>query len=385
MRVVFVDHTSEAGGAELALARVLRASSTTTAQCTLIVPASDSSAGDAFRDLPAHISQLRIGPPHSARKAARGGLFGDVSLMVRILRSAFTLLRSSSARKADVLVANTTRSSVYVALAALVMRKPYVVHIRDLIEPGSIGSAATLLMRRLVLPRASAVVANSRASLRFVEDVTSEKCVEVVLPSPSGLVLGAPAAGSRKGEGTTFGMVARLDPWKGQDLLIGAFADAFPEGDERLVLAGGPAFGHQAYADQLRSLATARGVASRVEFLGHVANVTEVIAGFDVCVQSSVRPEPLGQNVLQYLASGKATIVSREGGPVEWVTDDVNGVTFEPRDRGSLAAAMKRLADDPELRASLGDGARATPGLLTDDEVVARLASVLRRVSEGPE
>jgi glycosyltransferase involved in cell wall biosynthesis len=117
-----------------------------------------------------------------------------------------------------------------------------------------------------------------------------------------------------------------------------------------------------------------------VEFLGHVDDVGAVLEGWDVAVHYATRPEPLGQNVLQYLASGAATIVADEGGPAEWVVDDENGVRVTPRDVPAHATALRRVGADAALRARLGAAAAATPGLLDDAGVAARHAEFYERV-----
>ena len=48
-------------------------------------------------------------------------------------------------------------------------------------------------------------------------------------------------------------MLARIDPWKGQHLLLEAFAEALGETDAVLEFAGAPLFGHEAYLDELRA------------------------------------------------------------------------------------------------------------------------------------
>ena len=103
------------------------------------------------------------------------------------------------------------------------------------------------------------------------------------------------------------------------------------------------------------------------------------IDSLDVCVQCSLRPEPLGQNVLQYLAAGKPTIVSGEGGPSEWVRDGENGLVFEPRDVEALASAIRALVDDLPLRRRLAAAAAATPALLSDQQVGERIFAVAER------
>jgi glycosyltransferase involved in cell wall biosynthesis len=276
-------------------------------------------------------------------------------------------------------VANTTRASVYVTMAGLVLRKPVVVHIRDLVEPEAIGGAASALMRRFVLPRAAGVIANSQASLALVEPHIREHCVRAVLPSPSGIR--PTSAAPEVGPVNRIGMVARIDPWKGQELLLRSFADACADSDTQLIFFGSAAFGNEGFIAELREVATELGVADRVQFAGHVEDVAAAIRSLDICVQASLRPEPLGQNVLQYLAAGKATVVSGEGGPAEWIIDGENGLTFTPRDALSLATALRRLQADTELRIALSQRAPKTPGLLTDEQIRDEIGAVLQTVA----
>jgi glycosyltransferase involved in cell wall biosynthesis len=374
--VVFVDHSTEAGGAEYALVRLLATSQSW--EPTVVVPNSHAHTPGVFADLRAGVRVVQSGPPQEARIKAGNSPLASAALAWRILRSAAALCLSSAVRKADVVIANTTRSSVYATIAATVLRKPTVVHIRDLIEPEAVGAVATKLMRQLVLPRASAVIANSSASLALVKPFLKRGAVATVIPSPSGLQL--EPAGEVARSVARVGMVARLDPWKGQELLIRAFARAFPEGDATLVLYGGPAFGHDVFAVELRELADSLGLADRVEFAGHVSDVRAAIKSLDVCVQYSIRPEPLGQNVLQYLAAGKPTLVAAEGGPVEWIVDGVNGILVPPRDASSLAEALQKVAE-PAVRQHLAEKAIETPGLLTDEQVGAKVAAVVEQVA----
>jgi glycosyltransferase involved in cell wall biosynthesis len=175
-------------------------------------------------------------------------------------------------------------------------------------------------------------------------------------------------------------MLARIDPWKGQQQLLEAFARVFRGRDVRLQLAGGAPFGHEAFAESLRRRAGELGVGDQLDLPGHITDVDGLLAGWDVAVQASTRPEPLGQNVLQYLAAGRAVIAADEGGPAEWVVDGVNGVLVPPRDVDALAEALARLDADPALRARLGAAAAATPGLLDDAAVTRAHAEFYERV-----
>ncbi|MBZ4486841.1 glycosyltransferase family 4 protein [Microbacterium sp. cx-55] len=330
--------------------------------------------------MPDWVDVYRIGPAHAARTTTGRGLSANLSLSGTILRSAVALLRSRAVRGADVLVANTTRASVYVSLVGVLLRKPVIVHIRDLIERDAIGGTATRLMTTFVLPNAAAIIANSHASLALATPHIRDGSITAVIPSPSGLKVVDADVVRVSPRVKRIGLVARIDPWKGQELLIQAFADALPDSDEVLVLFGAAAFGHDEYLAELQRMTRRLGVEDRVEFAGHVDDVAAAIAGLDVCVQCSMRPEPLGQNVLQYLAAGKPTIVANEGGPSEWVDDGRNGLTFSARSVGSLSAALRKLCDDAILREKFGRAAASTPGLLSDEAVGSRILNLTRDV-----
>lgn len=373
-KVVFVNHATERGGAEYALKRFLEASANT--NITLIIPSTTQDEESIFDDLSPSIRVVARGPSHESRSEAGTGVFAFASIATRVARSAWVLLRSEEFREADVVVANTTRSSVYGAIAARLLRKRLVVHIRDRIDSESIGRAGVILMRQLVLPYASAVIANSRASLSTVSPYLRESCESAIIPSPAGL--STPAHRYRASDRVrNVGMIARLDPWKGQAELMRAYAASNPPMDERLVLAGGPSFGHEVYERDLKTLARSLNIHDQVSFLGHVEDIRPVLERLDICVQFSLRPEPLGQNVLQYLAAGRATIVANEGGPAEWVTHAQNGIVVPARDEHALSLALQRLRNDAPLRARISAAAVTTPGLLSDQEVASKLWQVI--------
>lgn len=320
------------------------------------------------------------GRAHAAGASRAGGLRSRLGFMGQVLQQALTMRRHPAFRVADVLHANTTRAALYSVLAALGTRKPVVVSLRDIIDRDALGSLGYVLTTRLTLKRASGLIACSATALASARDHIRTDLPAEVIPSPSGIDL-RDASVEVKDDLRTVGMVARLDTWKGQDLLIRAFARAFPDSDTRLLLAGAADFGREEYEDELRRLADQLGVGPRVEFLGHVEDVPALIRSLDVCVQASTRPEPLGQNVLQYLALGRPTVATDVGGPAEWIDDGVNGLTFRMGDLDSLAGALERLRD-PGLRRRLAQNAAKTPGLMSDAEVTSAHARFFQLIAD---
>lgn len=384
MRIVHLDHTSVVGGAEFALLRMLRAGPRWS-PFLLVAPATGRGLG-IYDGVPPDVPVKVFGLQQPAG-ASTGRIGAAIGVGLRVLAQAALVRGTRAFRSADLVDANTARAAAYGAVAVRWSHKPFVVHLRDLVDPEALGHAGHSLMVRLVLPRADGVIANSHATLASALEHVRPGVPAEVIPSASGL-RGERAMRVPAGDGTlrTVGMLARIDPWKGQHVLIEAFARVFGGRDVRLELAGEALFGHEDHLDALQRRAAELGIAGQVDFLGHVNDVDALIARWDVAVQASTRPEPLGQNVLQYLAAGRAVIAVDEGGPAEWITNGVNGLLVPSRDPATLAAALSRLDNDPTLRSRLASAAADTPGLLDDDEVTraheAFYARVLRFVSE---
>ncbi|MES2866920.1 MAG: glycosyltransferase family 4 protein, partial [Actinomycetota bacterium] len=301
--------------------------------------------------------------------------FRLAGLAARLITQAVSTRMHPLVRTADVVAANSTRAAAYAALALRFSRTPLVIHLRDMIDEESLGRFGHRMMTRVILPRADAVIANSRTTLAGARPFIRGDAVAAVIPSAAGLAMmqhRAPRSGPLR-----VGMLARIDPWKGQIELLEAFAAAFRDGDEHLELAGGAPFEHADFSSQLRDRAAELGVAERVHLLGHVDDISTLLGRWDLAVQYSTRPEPMGQNVLQYLAAGVPTVVADEGGPAEWV-DGNNGVRVRPRDVAQLSLVLRELADDATRRETLAAAAARTPGLL-DDAAVARAHAVIFR------
>lgn len=379
MRIVHLDHTQAPGGAELALLRTLQHSPW---QGTLVVPRENTgSHASVFAEATDSWQLREVGPTQSSGASKASSRLSVARFALGILSQATAIRMSKDFRAADIVHANTSRSAVYGALACWGSRKTLVVHLRDAVDVPSLGSIGFQAFTKLALKRANGIIANSRGTLASAQPYLGGRTRTVVISSPIGAMFENHAPVGP--EVNRIGMVARLDPWKGQRLLLQAFSDEFAGTSIRLVFAGSPAFGNETFLHELRVLAQELGVAHQVDFLGHVTDVADCIDSLDICVQSSLRPEPLGQNVLQYLARGRPVIAANEGGPTEWIESGKNGILFQARDRSSLARSLALVVQDATLRRRLAEAALRTPGLLTDEEVAKAHSEFFRLVMNG--
>ncbi len=151
------------------------------------------------------------------------------------------------------------------------------------------------------------------------------------------------------------GMVARLQPWKGQDRLLRALALLRDRGvAAHGLIVGGEAFGVSAgYQAVLRDLARSLGIADRVTFTGHRDDVAAPTALMDVAVNLS-DAEPFGISLVEAMALGRAVLAVDSAGPAEIVEDERSGVLIPDGEPATVATALERLLGDAGLRASLG-------------------------------
>lgn len=131
----------------------------------------------------------------------------------------------------------------------------------------------------------------------------------------------------------------------------------------------------------LESLAQELGVADRVAFLGWRHDTGALLAAAEVFVCSS-RHEPLGNIVLEAWSAGRPVVAVASQGPLELISEGIDGVMVAPEDPGALAVAIARLLDDPARAAALGAAGRAAwLRDFTQEAVVARWRDFLVAVA----
>jgi glycosyltransferase involved in cell wall biosynthesis len=137
---------------------------------------------------------------------------------------------------------------------------------------------------------------------------------------------------------------------------------------------------NEPYTKQIRSLLIRNGLYRKTKWLGVRSNVEDFMSLFDVCVVPSIE-EPLGLVAIEAMAVGTPVVATNVGGLPEIVRHDVNGLLVEPRNPSELAAAIIRLAQDPDLRKRLGDHGRPTAFAQFDPAVLTQqVISVYQRV-----
>jgi glycosyltransferase involved in cell wall biosynthesis len=147
-------------------------------------------------------------------------------------------------------------------------------------------------------------------------------------------------------------VLAAFEPRKRQQAFLEALGKLGPDPNLLVVFAGdGPT---------LPFVAEAAGRLFRpdqVKFLGHRKDPERLIAAAEICVLTSNR-EGLPRVLLQYLAGGRASVVTDLPGLSDVVNNGVNGVIVDTPEQA--AAEVARLVKDAPARAALAAAAAAT-------------------------
>ena len=147
----------------------------------------------------------------------------------------------------------------------------------------------------------------------------------------------------------TVGVAARLAPVKGIKYLIEAVKAL---DNVRLVIAGdGPE------KERLENLARNESLLDRVTFTGWVDDIARTMSTWDIYAQPSVA-EGLGIAALEAMSLGIPVVASDVGGLREIVVNGKTGFLVPPEDSAQLAAHLKELACNEELRGAMGEAAR---------------------------
>jgi len=317
---------------------------------------------DQWTAMGLHHLPLEIPDRHGVRAADGHGRPGVGQWATEAVTSVRSVRRIAAvARGVDIIHSNSLWTHLDCAVAGRLARRPVVLHLHDMVRPGLGRGVLTAAVRM-----STAAIAVSRAVSDCVGPSGAGR-VRVLHP-PVDLDRFAFRAGRPdpevRGRLTTsvtdplVGIVGRVDPEKGIDLVVRAVA-ALPGARARahLVVVGSPAFGSDAHVARLEEDA-ARLLGDRVRFVGRVDDVPGTLRALDVVVNASVA-EPFGLSVLEAQAVGVPVVATRSGGVTDFLTDGDNALLVPVGDAAAMAGALERLLEDPDLRTRLTRRGRA--------------------------
>jgi glycosyltransferase involved in cell wall biosynthesis len=229
---------------------------------------------------------------------------------------------------------------------------------------------ARVLFRRFALPAASSLVVPSQllegiARTAWRQPVSRLRRIANGIPVTR--YLAPPVQGAIPGLVRTpgeviVGTLAGLRTVKNLPRLVRAFAAANIKG--RLVIVGeGPE------REAVLAEAAAAGIADRVLLPGFLADPSRYVGLFDIFALSS-DSEQFPIALVEAMAAGLPVAATAVGDVATMVAPPNRALLAQAGDERGLAAALRRLANDPLLRAKLGDANRGRALARFDQEAM---------------
>ncbi|MBN9479508.1 MULTISPECIES: glycosyltransferase family 4 protein [Brevundimonas] len=136
---------------------------------------------------------------------------------------------------------------------------------------------------------------------------------------------------------------ARLTRWKGQLMMIEAFAQARVEGLV-LVLAGDHQ-GRDGYRDEIEAAIAERGLKDQVRLVGEVDDMPAAYLAADLVVTPSIRPESFGRTAVEAQLMGRPVLAADHGAARETVSCGRTGFLVQPGDLDAWTSRLVECAD----------------------------------------
>ena len=225
----------------------------------------------------------------------------------------------------------------YAAIFSLFIKAPKIVYTHHNIKLG-----ASALLYKLLDLKVSRYIGICLACKKLLESVSRKEVVRIDNGvSPERVRKRHRAAG--QGGDVNLLSVGRLSDQKNLSLLIASLA-TLENQKYRLRIAG-----EGVLHKELMRLADEKGITDRVEFLGNVSNVDELLYDADVFVMSSAwEGLPIAQ--IEATLSGLPVVVTNVGGCSEIVHKVCNGIVVDELIESSYAQALEMMINNHGLR-----------------------------------
>ncbi|MBC7185760.1 MAG: glycosyltransferase [Calditrichaeota bacterium] len=362
LRIAFIDHSHELGGAEHLLLTLIDGLPRERFEPIIITPREGPFTQEARkRNIRTLVFPL---PPFWSQSL----LFGTRKLLnplaacwnaINMLYSAWKLQRVLRQEDIDLVQTNSTFAHIYGGVAARLAGSPCIWYFHDLVEPDRLMGAIAGVWRVLAALLDARVVAVSRAALQALS--VGERGIVIYPGKTLDDTPSLPGSLRRKinvpegGKPVVF--VGRISYSKGLDILADAASRVIKRDPAvHFVILGDAGERDISYRHFLMSILSQRQLLHHWHWMGYVKHANRLIAEAALLVLPS-RREALSLVLIEAGLAQKAVVASRVGGIPEVVVDGKTGLLVPAEDPVALADAILRLVEDTELATQMGQQA----------------------------
>jgi glycosyltransferase involved in cell wall biosynthesis len=351
--ILYLNHVSRMSGAEASLASLLTHLDTGRYRPVVGLPAPGPLV-EQLRSM--DIEVVFLDHPRLRRF---GNPFRLLQQYVDLRRGAANIAAFVDDNQVDLLHANSL-SSALAAARALGDGAQLIWHVRDL--------RLSRRLTRWLVPRTTAIVAISNAVATHLVGLDARAAGKTCVVY-NGVDAQAFAPRDSRGKllkelglppnAVLVGGVGQLVPWKSWPRFLSVGADvAARVANVHLLVVGGDLFHDRPhYQGELRTQAEDLAIGRLTHFLGHRADIADVVSAFDAFVHCTDE-EPLGRAIMEAMALERPVIAVRSGGPAELIVDGESGLLAPPKNTYAIADRVVQVLKDRDLAARLGKAAR---------------------------
>lgn len=177
------------------------------------------------------------------------------------------------------------------------------------------------------------------------------------------------------------GTICELKGQMNAVLAMPAIAQNFSE--SRLLLAGAVFGQHKKYAEEVKVVIAKSNMSKQVLLTGFKKEISEIYKISDcVILPSSV--EAFGRVIVEAMLAGVPVIASRVGGIPEIITNGVDGVLIDSRTPESIAEAVTSLFKTPEIMIQYAENARrSATERFSAKTMINNIEKILRQTNSG--
>jgi glycosyltransferase involved in cell wall biosynthesis len=135
--------------------------------------------------------------------------------------------------------------------------------------------------------------------------------------------------------------------------------------------------------DEIKEMATAKGLANDVVFMGFRTDIPEIFPDFDIFLFTS-KLEPTGGVLLEAYASHVPVVAAKAGGVPEVVIDGKTGILCEKENAQAFADAVMQLVNNPAIKERMiNDGYKYLVENFTKEVIAEKMLNELKNVYIG--
>lgn len=172
--------------------------------------------------------------------------------------------------------------------------------------------------------------------------------------------------------------VGRLVGWKGLNVIVRAIVDL--PNVHYIYVGQGP------YANELAATAESLSISRRIHAAGarRHEEIAAIMNEADIFVQPSIGEEAFGITLIEAMACSLPVLASAQGGMLEILENERDGLLLPPGDVDAWRAAIERLNTNHDLRKGLGQRARTNAQERFTWNATAACLEALLRESASP-